>query len=270
MARGRHAPSIALWVIEFERGRHYVVVGPAVCDQPNVPLLDIATRVQRDRHARDPIYQTPTWTDPRKQAAPADPQDPRAIGMPLDLRREALRVVSVFDILDDWSLSDLLRASRYVAVQGDWRALGAKLSLQRAERRDAFHLRRYPHLVGVYLGDAPQWGEYTFIGPSADSFPSIPLADLLALLRSDLRQTQERAAETVGCAHEVRHVYFGDEPPTRSSSSSSGALVRQQRCAPGVQPRESWGRYLCRVGCCCLGGGRAGAHAPDSRVVGTG
>jgi len=204
---------IGMWKIEFERGRHYIVVGPAVDEQPDTALLDIMARVDVDRNGRDPIYETPGWTDPANQRPLSnDAQDPRKIGMPLDPHRAALRVVNVFDILDDWSLSDLLRKSRYIALQGDWRRLGAKLSLEPARRRQGFWLRRHPHVVGVYLGDAQQWGEYTFVGPSGDTVPETPLPQLLALLKTDLHYTQTLAEESL-CEYCHTHSKGGLVPP---------------------------------------------------------
>jgi len=164
-----------------------------------------------DRGGRDPIYETPGWTDPKNQRPLSkDAHDPRTIGMPLDPHRAALRVVNVFDILDDWSLSDLLRKSRYIALQGDWRRLGVKLSLEPARRRQGFWLRRYPLVVGVYLGDAQKWGEYTFVGPSGDTVPETPLPQLLALLKTDLHHTQTLAEESL-C--EYCHSKGGLVPP---------------------------------------------------------
>lgn len=235
---------VGLWQIEFERGRHYVVVGPAVGDQPNVPLLDIMTRVERERHGRDPIYRTPGWTDPLNQRPPStDTHDPRKIGMPLDAHRVALRVVSVFDILDDWSLSDLLKKSRYIAVQGDWRKLGAKLSLEPAHRRHGFWVRRYPHVVGVYLGHAHEWGEYTFVGPSADSLPQTPLPQLLALLKADLRYTQTLAEEALApLGHHVRQ--HGGDP--------GNSTPPQPREADVPRSLGRWGRQLYNLCVHCL------------------
>ena len=234
-----HSLHIGMWKLEFQRGRHYILVGPAVGEQPNAPLLDIMTRVEHLRHDRDPIYVTPGWSNPLHQRAPSsNAQDPRKIGMPLDPHRAALRVVNVFDILDDWSLSDLLRESRYIALQGDWRRLGAKLSLEPAHRRQGFWLRRYPHVVGVFLGNAQRWGEYTFVGPSggvgADTtpVPETPLPELLALLKTDLHYTQILAEKCLGANCRANDEEGGEEegwPPQQEQPRHGGGL---------------WGSYL--------------------------
>ena len=252
--RAAHSQHIGLWKIEFQRGRHYVVVGPAMGEQPSVPLIDIMARVERDRHGRDPIYMTPGWSDPLNQRAPSsDDGDPRKVGMPLNPHRAALRVVSVFDILDDWSLSDLLRESRYIALQGDWRRLGAKLSLEPAHRRTGFWLRRYPHVVGVYLGSAERWGEYTFVGPSADNVPQTPLEELLALLRTDLRYTQKLAEEALAPA---TYRLQGAPPPPLPHH---GAAAEAPRWAAAHYLWELCSYYLCWRGAAAAGGATDGS-----------
>ena len=240
-----HTAHLGIWVIEFERGRHYVVVGPAVRGQPKTPLLDIMVRVERDRHGRDPIYQTPVWTDPVKDAELEDLRDPRTVGMPLDPHRTDLRIVSIFDILDDWSLSDLLRESRYIAVKDDWRSLGPKLSLQRAARRGGFWLRRYPEVVGVYLGDAKKCGEYTFIGPSGGTVPATPLPRLLVQLQAALLEEHATADRTLHGTLTLQHA--------GSEDKLSEPLVEQRGAWLNPKPHGLWALCCPRVSFCCWG-----------------
>lgn len=257
-----HGRCVGLWFIEFERGRHYVVVGPAKGDGPSVPLLDIMTQVARDRHRRDPIYQTPVKTDPRKAVAFANRADPRAIGMPLDEQREVLRVVDVFDIVDDWSLSDALRRSHYIALKGDWRKLGDRLSLQAAVPvamlRGGFWLRRYPRVVGIRMTHTPTLGTYTFVGPSNNKKGEVPVRQLLALLLIDLQATHALAEQTLGRAFDLGH--YSNPGALTGKRLLEQLLERDDQAAQEKQlephSHKSWARYL--LGACCCGSGGGG------------
>jgi hypothetical protein len=266
-----HGRCVGLWFMEFERGRHYVLVGPAKGGGPSVPLLDIMTQVARDRHRRDPIYQTPVKTDPRNAVAFADRTDPRAIGMPLDAQREVLRVVDVFDLVDDWSLSDALRRSQYIALKGDWRKLGDRLSLEAAVRRNEFWLRRYPRVVGIRVTHTPTLGTYTFVGPSDNKKGAVPVRQLVALLLVDLQATHALAEQTWGRAFDLGYdanpgALTGkrllEELMARDGQAAQERQLEPHRGAAVAHSHKSWARYLLRA-CCCGsgGGGRAAGRA---------